>query len=158
MISLKRILFLLITVLLGLTLQNCNNDDDPPLPDNAITDNEGIGISLTWSNGTTEEEAIAVADLDLFLLDDNGNVIKASDSFDSFEMLSLLTDDPDGAYDVEVDYFDGIADVNFTISLTRESNSAALISVNGSFSASDAGTGTTIVSTITKSGNTYVIE
>jgi hypothetical protein len=85
-------------------------------------------------------------------------VIKASDSFDSFEMLSLLTDDPDGAYDVEVDYFDGIADVNFTISLTRESNSAALISVNGSFSASDAGTGTTIVSTITKSGNTYVIE
>ncbi len=142
--------------LLGLLLTvvfACSETEDEALPDNVISDSEGLVIDLEWSTGGSASKAQSDADLELYLL-------KGSDEIDSsagtlFESVDLRDVYADGTYLIQVEYYRGNVDVDYTLFLSGDSSTES-VEYTGTFRSDDMGLVVDYLE-VQKSGDTYTI-
>jgi hypothetical protein len=152
-----RKLFTLMVLPVLVFMAACGDTSEEPQPSNEITDAQGVTISLEWSTGGSTSQSLSSADLDLYLFKDAAE-IESSDYASSFEDVSINSVYSDGVYDIDIEFYSGTSDVNFTLYVTGK-ESQRTIQYTGSFEASEAGNTTwPDFVQITKTGNTYTIS
>lgn len=152
----RKLNYLFILPFTVLLFSACAESEIETIPDNVLTDSEGINITLEWSTGSSVTEALDQVDLDLSLNLNNNKIEASSNSF-SFENVSLESYFTDGSYELELIYYDGNVDVDYTLYVMgASSESSRTYEYRGSFNASDKGLSITDL-TIKKIGNKYTI-
>ena len=142
-----------ISLLTLLALGACEVDREP-IPENRIVSEEGLIIDLEWTTGGSSAQAWEEADLDLFITTGIDEVDISTSA--EFEQVYIENFYRDGSYIVTVEYFDGIAPVDFSLFFRGPSGSKNVV-VESSFSVNEVGSVIDIVE-IVKSGTTYSIN
>ncbi|UII34698.1 pre-peptidase C-terminal domain-containing protein [Fulvivirga ulvae] len=140
----------LFLVFIGLAA--CGSDEEK-LPENVVESSNGLIITLEWSTGGSSTQAQADADLDLFLLKDNGEVDSSEGS--SFETVRIEDFFADGDYYVEVEYYAGSAALDYSLYVSSAGSSENKL-YESSLLASDKGLVVRYLK-INKAGDTYTI-
>lgn len=141
---------------IGLLLMACNQQEDQPPFSNEIVSENGLIIGLTWTTGGAEQQSLAEADLNLFVVDGSSAVIKSSTSTTSYEQTEFGVDMPDGTYRVRVSLFSRNQTKIPTYLLTLAGGGKGFNFV-GNFPIQNPEVNQ-VVAQIVKTGNTYVIE
>jgi len=94
-------------------LSGCNNRSKEPA--NIITDGSGLSIDLKW-NTTTDQVASAVTDLDLDVLNTEGEVLSSYNS-NEFEHVDLTNLFADGTYTIKISLFEIYKKSHYTLSV-----------------------------------------
>lgn len=98
-------------------LTQTTGNNAPKEPGNIITDTKGLSIDLKWATGKNEPTALAEADLDLDVLDANGEILSSynKSEFEHIDLTSLLAD---GTYIIKVSLYELYSKSNYTLSIT----------------------------------------
>jgi len=101
---------------IALLAQACGNDS-PKEPANVITDNKGLSIDLKWATNKNEPTALTDADLDLDVLNSDGEILSSYNKteFEHVDLTSLLAD---GTYTIKVSLFEMYEKSKYTLSVT----------------------------------------
>lgn len=139
-------------------LNSCSKDDE--VPGNVIEDADGVTVELEWTTGGSEANSLLDYDLDLYILDEDGDLALSSADADEFELIegSIFELLPDGEYTAAVYVYDvdTTDDADFTLTVNGESVNKPQ-TFEGSVSSSDDSERFE-VATIIKSGNKYTIN
>jgi hypothetical protein len=98
-------------------LPQASGSDSPKEPANVIIDNKGLSIDLKWATNKNEPTALTDADLDLDVLNDDGEILSSYNKteFEHVDLTSLLAD---GTYTIKVSLFEAYENSNYTLSVT----------------------------------------
>lgn len=154
--SVKKIIiaFPALFVLLAVTVLNACEDDQKE-PSNRITDSKGLSIDLAWTTKSNVPAALIEADLDLDVLNGDGEVLSSYNS-EEFEHVDLTSLFDDGAYTVKISLYDISKRSDYTLKITGAANGKTF-KVSGSFNADDIQPIVSILK-ITKAGEQFTLS
>jgi hypothetical protein len=154
----KRIFTQLFSLIaLSLFLFSCGKDKVEP--QNNIVDPQGVKLMLTWTVNNGQSSATSV-DLDLNLLKGTTastlTYVDESAGVSSSESLLLNSQNTDGSYVGQVEYYSGSSRVDYTLTVTGVSTNKSQ-TFTSYFTSTDKGVKANLVK-IVKSGTTYRAE
>lgn len=132
----------------------CSGGDTEPAPANVLNTSAGLTIELEWTTGSTTSDAIANADLDLYLIK-GGQEISDSDNSYSFESISIPDVYADAEYLIQVEGYRVSKNTNYTL-YVKGDDEGELKTYTGVFNAGDSELEVDFLK-IKKSGFTYTI-
>jgi hypothetical protein len=94
-----------------------SGNNQPKEPGNVITDAKGLSIDLKWTTNANEATALTQADLDLDILNSEGEILSSYNKSE-FEHVDLTSLFDDGTYTVRVSLFEIHKASNYTLSIT----------------------------------------
>lgn len=97
-------------------LAQTSGNNSPKEPANVIIDNKGLSIDLKWATNKNEPTALTDADLDLDVLDADGEILSSynKSEFEHVDLTSLLAD---GTYTIKVSLFEMYEKSKYTLSV-----------------------------------------
>lgn len=100
-----------------------SGNNHPKEPTNVIKDSKGLSIDLKWTTNSNEATALTQADLDLDILDSEGEILSSYNKSE-FEHVDLTSLFDDGTYTVRVSLFEIHKASNYTLSITGSTTGA----------------------------------
>jgi hypothetical protein len=106
-----------VTILAIALLAQAPGNNSQKEPANVIIDNKGLSIDLKWATNKNEPTALTDADLDLDVLNADGEILSSYNKteFEHVDLTSLLAD---GTYTIKVTLFEMYEKSKYTLSVT----------------------------------------
>ena len=148
--TVKTSLFPIVLFVAIFCLSACNSRSKEAA--NIITDGSGLSIDLKW-NTKTDHIAAAVTDLDLDVLNAEGEVLSSYNS-NEFEHVDLTSLFADGTYTIKISLFEIYKKSQYTLSV-KGAMTGKTFSISGFFQ--DEIQPTVAILKITKSGDQFTM-